>query len=81
MKFIAFGGEEVGIRGARYYSETHPDEDIPYVIDLNQICFWQDEGPELTLYLICNKLSFLNEIWKIAKKTDYKGITKLEKRL
>lgn len=75
MKFIAFGGEEVGIRGARYYSDTHADEDIPYVIDLNQICFWQ-EGPKLTLYTICNKLSFLNEIWKIAKKTDYKGITK-----
>lgn len=75
MKFIGFGGEEVGIRGARYYSDTHADEDILYVIDLNQICFRQ-EGPKLTLYTICNKLSFLNEIWKIVKKTDYKEITK-----
>ncbi|MCK4365693.1 MAG: M20/M25/M40 family metallo-hydrolase [Thermoplasmatales archaeon] len=77
IKFIGFGGEEVGLRGARYYEETHDDEDILYVVDLNQICFWQDDDEiNLTLNLICNKLSFLNKIWKIAKKTDYKGITK-----
>lgn len=75
IKFIGFGGEEVGIKGARYYAAAHPDEDILYVVDLNQICFWQD-GPELTLNVVCNKLGFLWDIWKIVKKTDYEGITK-----
>ena len=75
LKFIGFCGEEIGIRGAKYYEATHPDEDIIYVIDLNQICFWQD-GPRLTLNVIFNKLSFLREIWKVVEKTDYKEITK-----
>ena len=55
IKFNGFSGEEVGLRGAKFYEETHDDEEILYVIDLNQICFWQD-GPKLTLNIICNKL-------------------------
>jgi len=75
IKFIAFCGEEVGLKGAQYYESTHPDENIIYVIDLNQICFWQN-GPKLILNIICNKLSFMWEIWNIVKKTDYEGIVK-----
>jgi len=73
MKFIAFGGEEVGLRGAKHYEHNHSDENIIYVIDLNQICFWQN-GPKLVLNVVCNKLTFMAEIWKIVKETDYEGI-------
>ena len=75
IKFIGFGGEEIGVRGAFYYEAAHKDENIIYVIDLNQIGFWQN-GPRLTLNVICNKLSFLREIWKIIEKINYKEITK-----
>jgi len=70
LKFIAFGGEEYGFRGAKYYEATHPEEDIAYVIDLNQLGFTQDE-PKLYLEIIANKQKFLNEIWEIAERTDY----------
>ena len=70
MKFIGFGGEEVGVKGANYYEYAHRDENIVYVIDLNQIGFRQEE-PRLSLNIIANKFFFLNKIWKIAKKTDY----------
>ena len=73
IKFIGFCGEESGLRGAWHYEDTHKDEDIPYVIDLNQIGFYQIE-PRLNLNIMANKLTFLNEVWKIAKKTDYKKI-------
>lgn len=77
LKFIGFGGEEVGVRGAQYYEAAHPREYISHVIDLNQIGFLQKEcGPKLALNIICNKLLFLRKVWKIAKETDYKGITK-----
>lgn len=75
IKFIGFGGEEAGVKGAFYYEAAHKNENIIYVIDLNQIGFWQN-GPRLTLNVICNKLSFLRDIWKIVEKTDYKEITK-----
>jgi len=71
MKFIGFGGEEYGFTaGSISYEYAHRDENIIYVIDLNQVGFKQEE-PRLTLNIIANKLSFLNEIWEIAKKTDY----------
>jgi len=71
LKFIAFGGEEFSImRGATYYNATHKNENITYVIDLNQLGFTQEE-PKLTLYIIANKLPFMMKIWKIVKRTDY----------
>ena len=70
LKFIGFGGEEVGVKGAFYYEYAHRDENILYVIDLNQICFKQEE-PKLSLDLVSNNLLFLRKIWKIAKKTNY----------
>jgi len=70
IKFIGFGGEEAGLRGVKYYEATHKGEDIIYVIDMNQVGFTQDY-PRLQLNLLVNKLGFMNEIWKVAKRTDY----------
>ena len=70
MKFIGFGAEEVGVRGAFYYEYAHRDENIIYVIDLNQLGFRQEE-PRLALNIIANSLPFLRKIWKIVEKTDY----------
>jgi len=70
LKFIGFGGEEYGMRGAISYEYIHKTENVIYVIDLNQICFTQEE-PRLTLNIICNKLGFLNKIWKVVKRTNY----------
>jgi len=71
IKFIAFGGEEHGFcAGSKYYESTYTEDDIIYVIDLNQLGFKQ-EDPKLTLDIICNKLGFLSEIWPIIKESDY----------
>ena len=70
IKFIGFGGEEAGCRGARYYEVTHKDIKIIYVIDFNQVGFTQ-KYPRQTLNLICNDYGFMNDIWKIAERTDY----------
>jgi len=70
LKFIAFGGEEYGFRGAKYYEAIHSEENIIYVIDLNQLGFIQEE-PKLYLEIISNNLGFLNDIWEIAKRTAY----------
>ncbi len=70
IKFIGFGGEEAGCRGAKYYEETHKDENVIYIIDMNQVCSSQ-EYPRLTLNLIFNNFRFMNEIWPIAEKTNY----------
>jgi hypothetical protein len=71
IKFIGFSGEEHGFcAGSKYYENLHENEKIKYVIDLNQLGFWQDD-PKLTLDVIANKLVFLNEIWKIVKQANY----------
>ena len=70
LKFIAFGGEEYGMRGAKYYEAAHKDENIIYVIDLNQLGFRQ-EKPRLKLEIVTNKRKFTDEIWNVVKQTDY----------
>lgn len=70
MKFIAFCGEEYDIRGAIYHEAVHRDENIIYVIDLNQLGFTQKE-PRLTLDIVANKPFFLKELWAIAEKTNF----------
>jgi hypothetical protein len=71
IKFIGFSGEEHGtLAGVKYYESLHRDENISYVIDLNQIGFKQDD-PKLTLNLIGNKIDFLIDLWKIIKNIDY----------
>lgn len=71
LKFIAYSGEEYGYRGAKHYENIHQDENIIYVIDLNQLGFTQ-EHPKLTLGVIANKIPFLRDVWEIVKRTDYK---------
>jgi hypothetical protein len=70
VKFIAFAGEEFGMRGALYYEAAHPMENIIYVIDLNQVGFKQ-EGPRLQLEVVTNKKTFLNDIREVVEQTDY----------
>ena len=71
LKFIGFGGEEHGFcAGSKYYEDFHSDEKIKYVIDLNQLGFWQ-ENDKLKLDIIANKLDFLKEIWDIVKQSNY----------
>jgi len=70
MKFIAFPGEEVDFRGSNYYESMHKDEDILYVLDLNQVGFTQ-EYPRLTFDIVANKPGFLNDIYTVALGSNY----------
>jgi hypothetical protein len=70
VKFIAFCGEEYGMRGSIYYEAAHHNENIIYVIDLNQLGFKQD-GLRLKFEIVTNKRKFTEEIWNIAERTDY----------
>lgn len=71
LKFIGFSGEEHGFcAGSKYYASSHIDEDILYMIDLNQVGFRQDD-PKLTLNIIGNKLDLLLEMKILFKNTDY----------
>jgi len=82
IKFIGFGGEEAGCRGAKYYDVTNKKENIIYVIDMNQVCSSQ-EYPRLSLNLIFNNFRFMNEIWPVVKRTNYPervGNTDITKR-
>jgi hypothetical protein len=72
IKFIGFGGEEYGYRGAKYYEVAHKSEDIIYVIDLNQLGFSQEEEIEMTLEVAANKELHKNNLMKIVNRTDYK---------
>lgn len=70
MKFIGFAGEEYGMHGSIYYEAAHRDEDIEFVIDLNQLGFNQTE-PRLTLQVAANSKKFLNEIWPVVEQSNY----------
>jgi len=73
MKFIAFCGEEYDLRGAYYYVYNHSNENIEYVIDLNQLCFKQPyrDAPNLMLNIISNKLKTRYEVKKIVNEKEY----------
>jgi hypothetical protein len=74
IRFIGFGGEEYGYRGAIQYQAAHKDENIIYVFDLNQLGFSQEE-PELYLDFLGNNDTFLNELFEIAKNANYSNRT------
>ena len=74
IRFIGFGGEEHGFRGATAYQNAHKDENIIYVFDLNQLAFNQTE-PLLYLDFLANDKTFLDEIFEIAQQADYKETT------
>jgi hypothetical protein len=73
IKFIAFSGEEYGLRGAYYYEKEHrDDEDVILVIDLNQLGFnqtWPDSP--LTLNVISSSESLNSTIVDITSRTNY----------
>jgi hypothetical protein len=73
MKFIGFGGEEYGMRGSKYYQATHRCENIVCVIDLNQVGFTQIDPP-LTLEIAANNRTFLDRVWTIVQRTNYKAL-------
>jgi len=70
LQFIALCGEEYGGIGARHYEATH-DEKINYVIDLNQLGFWQSYDVPLTLHVITNKGYLKDDLKEITDRTDY----------
>ncbi len=71
IKFVGFAGEEYGMRGSIYYEAFHRDENIIYVIDLNQLGFDQVEQKRLTLQVAANNKKFLENIWAVAERSDY----------
>jgi len=64
LKFVAYGGEETGMRGAFHYDFTHANETIVAVIDLNQFGF-QQQDIATTFNMVTNKICGLE------KKLDY----------
>jgi hypothetical protein len=86
LKFIAFGGEEAGLRGAYDYEKRYrnlDEEKYLQIIDLNQLGYDQKWPPQ-TLYCIFNHddevvEKTLNEITEkshYTERTD--GLTQLE---
>jgi hypothetical protein len=74
VKFVLFGGEEVGRKGAKYYADRHKNESIVAFIDLNQLGFKQskESDPDLKLHVALTKLRNVSIVKQIVKKTNYK---------
>jgi PKD repeat protein len=76
IKFIAFGGEEAGMRGAYSYEKQYrkpryyKNERDLTVIDLNQLGFNQTD-PRMALYCIMNKEGWNATVRAIANRTHY----------
>lgn len=70
LKFIAFGGEEYGSRGAYFYEAAHRDENVDTIIDLNQVGFYQND-PRLTLYIMANSDSLKSTVEDLTSGIDY----------
>ena len=71
MKFIGFSGEEQGFcAGAKHYASTHTDENIIYMIDVNQLGFKQDDQT-LTLNIMGNNIGLLAKISLLLQKAEY----------
>ncbi|MBU1941412.1 MAG: M28 family peptidase, partial [Candidatus Thermoplasmatota archaeon] len=79
IKFIAFSGEEYGLRGAHYYQKiykTQFNEDIVLVLDLNQLGFKQPDDreepdPDLTMHVQTNKILNRLLLEKVCGNTNY----------
>jgi len=70
LKFVLFGGEEAGVKGAYSYEAIHEDENIITFIDLNQLGFTQIT-PRTTLNVGTNRISLKPVLEQIEKNTDY----------
>jgi hypothetical protein len=75
LKFIAFGGEEYGYLGAQHYNDTHTDENITMVIDLNQLGFSQTGPLPQTFFIHLNNASLKPFIQCITNDTYYEERT------
>ena len=71
LKFIAYAGEEYGLRGAYHYESKYSDENIIAVIDLNQLGFEQLDDPKLTLNIVINNESINSTIAQIVDGDGY----------
>jgi hypothetical protein len=70
IRFVAFGGEEVGGRGAFSYIQNHSEDTIPLVIDLNQFGYSQSY-PRQALWIFSNNLTVNSTIHAIAEDTHF----------
>ncbi|HWR27993.1 MAG TPA: M28 family peptidase, partial [Candidatus Thermoplasmatota archaeon] len=75
LKFVAFGGEEYGFLGAQHYNDTHTNENITTVIDLNQIGFSQTGSLPQTMFVHTNNESLKSLLRCITNDTHYKERT------
>lgn len=71
VKFIAFGGEEYGFRGAIHYELIHCDEKINYILDLNQVGFKPLIPENIRFQIWTNNESLIPYLEKICKKFNY----------
>jgi hypothetical protein len=82
-KFIFFGGEEWGYKGAKHYTTTHKIENIKAMIDLNQLGMKRldtENDPPLLMNTIVNKrlIQCLLEI--IYERNNYEDETGYDAR-
>lgn len=70
LKFVAFCGEEQGIRGAYFYERLYRNENIITVIDLNQLGFNQTYT-RMRLSVHTNNESLKPKLYEICNRTDY----------
>ncbi|HWR63005.1 MAG TPA: M28 family peptidase [Candidatus Thermoplasmatota archaeon] len=75
LKFVAFGGEEYGFLGAQHYNDTHTNENITTVIDLNQIGFSQTGPLPQTMFVHTNNESLKSLLRCITNDTHYEERT------
>jgi len=75
-KFILFGGEEHGLKGANYYQMSQSNESIRTVIDLNQLGFFQTAPDRpLIMNIATNRIYIKPILQHITAITDYEGRT------
>ncbi|MCX6666031.1 MAG: PKD domain-containing protein [Euryarchaeota archaeon] len=74
IKFIAFGGEEYGLIGAYHYEVTHRDEEILYVVDMNQYGYYQTY-PSSVMNIATNGPLYILRFGRIADNTNYEERT------
>jgi hypothetical protein len=72
LTFLFTTGEEYGKRGAHYYNDTHPDDNITYFIGMDQLGFNQT-GSYLNPQFYDKTIR--DVVWAIANQTNYKDRT------
>jgi len=80
IKFIAFGAEEYGWRGAFHYENVHRDEFISYVLDLNQIGFTPVIPENLKFQIWSNDENVNKSMVEFIKDSNYTKRTGVENR-